>query len=61
MDKAEYKEKVDWGDKVEAAVPQKDVEYFNYIFSPLRAASVAWPYIIITGIGNIVLIMNAFE
>jgi hypothetical protein len=27
----------------------------------LRATSIAWPYIAITGLGNIILIMNAFE
>ena len=40
---------------------QFDLEFFTYIFSPLRATSIAWPYICITGLGNIILIMNAFE
>ena len=75
MDKATYKESYDVNpvhsmnstlNIVDSFVPkmihsQYDIEYFNYIFSPLRATSIAWPYICITGLGNIVLIMNAFE
>jgi hypothetical protein len=40
---------------------QRGIHYYTYIFSPLRATSIAWPYIVITGLGNIVLIMNAFQ
>jgi hypothetical protein len=75
LDKATYKESYDVNpiytnnstlNIVDTFVPkmihsQYEIEYFNYIFSPLRATSIAWPYICITGLGNIVLIMNAFE
>jgi hypothetical protein len=40
---------------------QNNIEYYNYLYAPLRGTSIAWPYITISGLGNIILIMNAFE
>jgi hypothetical protein len=75
LDKAVYQESIELNPEfldqqtvgeANAEIPetlavQRNIEYFNYIFSPLRATSIAWPYIVITGLGNIVLIMNAFQ
>ena len=35
--------------------------YFNYIFSPLRAASTSWPFFAISAIGNYIIIINAYD
>jgi hypothetical protein len=40
---------------------QKNEEYFNYIFSPLRAFSMCWPFIAFSGLGNFILLINANE
>lgn len=36
-------------------------EYVNFIYSPLRAYSVQWPYVCLSGLANFVLIVNAYD
>jgi len=40
---------------------QKNIQYFEYIYAPLRAFSINWPYVVFTGIGNFIIIVNAFD
>ena len=40
---------------------QKNEVYNNYIFSPLRAFSMCWPFIAFSGLGNYILLINAYE
>lgn len=40
---------------------QQNEEYFNYIYSPLRAFSICWPYIAFSGLGKFILLVNAYE
>ena len=35
--------------------------YYNYIYSPLRAFSICWPFIAFSGLGNYILLINAYE
>lgn len=36
-------------------------EYLYFIFSPLRAYSMQWPYVALSGLSNYVLIVNAYD
>jgi hypothetical protein len=40
---------------------QKNEIYYNYIYSPLRAFSMCWPFIAFSGLGNFIILINAYE
>jgi hypothetical protein len=40
---------------------QTNDEYLYFIYSPLRAFSVQWPYVCLSGLANYVLIVNAYD
>lgn len=40
---------------------QINVEYSKFVYSPLRAATIQWPYYAISGIGNFILVVNAYD
>ena len=40
---------------------QKNVQYFQYVSSPLRAFSICWPYVTFSGLLNYIIIVNAFD
>lgn len=40
---------------------QKDIEYFYYVYNPIRAFSINWPYVAFAGLGNHLMIVNAFD
>jgi hypothetical protein len=47
--------------KDETEYEQVNDEYVYFIYSPLRAFSAQWPYVVLSGLANFVLIVNAYD
>ena len=59
--RAEFDDVMEKDDEGKAQWIQKNIQYFEYIFTPVRAFSINWPYVAFSGLGNYLLIVNAFD
>jgi hypothetical protein len=48
-------------DQPEKVKFQENAKYSTYIYSPLRAFSISWPYFALSAIGNYIIIADAFN
>jgi len=59
--RSEYEDTLDVGEDGKEVWVQSNIQYFEYIYTPIRAFSINWPYVAFSGLGNFLIIVNAFD